>query len=81
MVRKTKLNLCSFVLDGILGLKQKANLKAACSQLVCYTDTLTQFCYGCNVELGKNNIEGAVQPAQAQSSTNVHSCLLSIEYN
>lgn len=55
VVRKTELNLCSFVLGGILGLKQKANLKAACLQLVCYTDTLTQFCYGWNVELGKNN--------------------------
>lgn len=79
MVRKTKLNLCSFVLDGILGLKQTANLKAACLHLVCYTDTPTQFCYGCNVKLGKNNIKGVVQPAQAPSSTNVHSCLLNTE--
>lgn len=80
MVKKTGLNLCSFVLGGILGSKKKANLKAACLQLACYTDTLTEFCYGCNVELGKNNIEALCAAlTQAQSTTNVHNCLLSTE--
>lgn len=40
VVRKTEMNLCSFVLGGILGLKQNTNLKAACLQLVCYTNTV-----------------------------------------